>query len=92
MRARIHIAGGESKDYADPTPLHFEPMLFLDEGAPSYPEVDETRPDPYDVEVHHDQHRQAVAAWRDAIRSFFRTSVFIQTPDGPHEVSVKYLG
>ncbi|MFC7203410.1 hypothetical protein ACFQJC_07790 [Haloferax namakaokahaiae] len=92
MRARIHVAGGESEDYTDPAPLHFEPTRFLEADAPTYPEVDETRPDPYDVDEHHTLHTQAVAAWRQSIRSFFRTAITLDTPDGPHEVSVKYLG
>lgn len=92
MRARIHVAGGESTDYIDPKPLHIEPSLFVEDEAPPYPEVDETQPEPYDVEVHHDQHSKAISEWRASVRTYLRDTVTVQTPAGPHEVRVRYLG
>lgn len=91
-RARIHLIGGEVTDYADPPPLHIDPETFLDETAPSYPEVDETRPDPYELEVHHERHTAAVETWRTSIRSHLRDTVELPTRDESYEVDVKYLG
>ncbi|WP_396612470.1 hypothetical protein ACH9L7_04130 [Haloferax sp. S1W] len=92
MRARIHLAGGEATDYGEPSPLHLSPELFLDETVPSYPETHETRPDPYDIDDHHERHTEAVSQWRKAVRNHLRERVSISTDDGPHEVDVKYLG
>ncbi len=92
MRARIHLTGGESSDYGDPSPLHLDPHVFVADSAPSYPEVDETRPDPYEIDEHHERHTEAVQEWRTSIREHLRDSVDIPTEDGPHEVEVKYLG
>ena len=91
-RARIHLTGGEVADYSEPSPLHFDPETFLDESAPSYPEVDETRPEPYELEDHHERHTAAVAAWRTSVRSHLVDSVALPTRDIHHEVDVKYLG
>lgn len=91
-RARIHLSGGEATDYADPHPLHFDPEAFLDASAPAYPEVDETRPDPYEVEAHHERHSHAVDAWRSAVRSHLRETVPLPRRDVDHVVDVKYLG
>ncbi|WP_411963585.1 hypothetical protein [Haloferax sp. YSMS24] len=91
-RARIHLTGGEVADYSNPPPLHFDPETFLDETAPAYPEVDETRPDPYELEAHHERHTAAVESWRTSIRSHLRDTVELSAGDVSHEVDVKYLG
>ena len=92
MRARIHLEGAESADYDDPKPLHIDPESFVTDGAPTYPEVDETRPDPYDVDEHHERHQTAVEAWRRSIRRYLRDTVDVPAPSGPHTVEAKYLG
>ncbi len=91
-RARIHLTGGEATDYTTPQPLHFDPELFLEPTAPSYPEVDETRPDPYELETHHERHTNAVAEWRQSVRNHLRDGVVLPMRDVHHEVEVKYLG
>ncbi|CQR49823.1 hypothetical protein BN996_01298 [Haloferax massiliensis] len=92
MRARIHRTGGEASDYADPEPIHLDPRVFVADDAPAYPEVDETRPEPYEVEAHHERHTEAVRAWRSAVREHLRETVALPTDAGPHEVDAKYLG
>ena len=92
MRARIHRTGGEASDYAAPEPIHLDPGVFVADDAPAYPEADETRPEPYEVETHHERHTEAVRAWRSAVREHLRGAVALPTGDGPHEVEVKYLG
>ncbi|ELZ81493.1 hypothetical protein C455_04851 [Haloferax larsenii JCM 13917] len=92
MRARIHLAGGEASDYGEPSPLHLSPESFLAETAPHYPETHETRPEPYDVETHHERHTTAVSEWRTAVRDHLRDRISIPTASGAHEVEVKYLG
>ncbi|KAB1196132.1 MULTISPECIES: hypothetical protein [Haloferax] len=91
-RARIHLTGGEASDYADPSPIHFDPEAFLEATAPAYPEVDETRPDPYELEAHHERHKTAVAEWRRSVRSHLRDRIELPTSDVAHDVDVKYLG
>ncbi|KAB1194118.1 hypothetical protein GJR96_12025 [Haloferax sp. MBLA0076] len=100
MRARIHLTGGEGTDYVaggegtddtESPPLHLDPESFFDASAPNYPEADDTRPDPYEVETHHERHTAAVSEWRTAVRSHLRDTVEFPTGDG-HEVAVKYLG
>ncbi|MFB6139184.1 MAG: hypothetical protein ABEJ26_01965 [Halosimplex sp.] len=97
MRARLHVA---SEAYADePTPVHVPPESLLADSAPAYPRPadteDELRADPeteYTVDRHHDRHREAVANWRERVRSHLRDTVTIETADGPHEVDVAALG
>jgi hypothetical protein len=92
MRARIHVMGGEATDYTDPSPLHLDPEEFLEVTAPAYPEVDETRPDPYEVEAHYDGHTEAVTQWRQSVRDHLCETVGLPTNGEDHEVDVKYLG
>ncbi|KAB1188314.1 MULTISPECIES: hypothetical protein [Haloferax] len=91
MRARIHLTGGEGTDYVDPSPIHLDPEVFFDEAVPTYPEVDDTRPEPYELETHHEHHTNAVTEWRTAVRSHLRDTVEFPTRAG-HTVDVKYLG
>ncbi|ELZ98741.1 hypothetical protein C440_00255 [Haloferax mucosum ATCC BAA-1512] len=92
MRARIHLTGGESADYDEPSPLHLTPGLFVSESTPSYPEADETRPEPYEIDEHHERHTAAVREWRTAVREHLRETVELPATDEPHEIEVKYLG
>lgn len=92
MRARIHLTGGRDVDDAEPTPLHFDPEKFLESTVPSYPEVDETRPDPYGLETHHESHTEAVTEWRRSVRSHLRDTIELPVEGVDHEVDVKYLG
>lgn len=92
MRARIHLTGGEGTDYTDPSPVHLDPEAFFESTVPPYPEVDDTRPEPYEVETHHERHTNAVAEWRTSVRAHVRDTVDFPTERGHHEVDVKYLG
>lgn len=97
MRARLHV---RPADYDEtPAPLHVSPEALLEESAPAYPRPAETgdrlRGDPdaeYTVERHHERHREAVAAWRERVRRHLRKTATVETPDGPHEVTVSVLG
>jgi len=97
MRARLHVATGEYDE--SPAPLHVDPEALLDDTAPTYPRPADTedelraRPDTeYTVERHHDRHEDAVAAWREAVVEHVRDTATVETPDGPHEVTVSLLG
>lgn len=92
IRARIHRTGGKVSDYAGPKPVHFQPRAFVADDVPALPGPDETRPDPYKVEVHHERHTEAVRVWRSAVRDHPRETVALPTDDGPYEVEVRYLG
>ncbi|ODR79699.1 hypothetical protein BG842_08585 [Haladaptatus sp. W1] len=101
VRARLHVVQ-ESEPVDDglggPAPIRIPPRKLVAEDAPSYPRVDETDPtvaDPdgeYDVEVHHDRHAAAVAAWRERVRDHLVEAVELDTAAGPHRVSVAVLG
>ncbi|RXK51594.1 hypothetical protein [Halorientalis pallida] len=98
MRARIHR--DSTTEYDDePAPIHVAPDALVTDAAPSYPTPAETedalRGDPtveYTRERHRDRHTEAVAAWRDAVTDQFVDAVTLDTPAGPHEVSVTVLG
>ena len=97
MRARLHVVADE--DHEAPEPLHVRPEALLGESAPTYPRPgdteDELRADPdaeYTVERHHSRHQEAVATWRERVHDYFRDSVTIETPFGPHEVTLTILG
>jgi hypothetical protein len=97
MRARLHVIADE--DHEAPEPLHVTPEALLEESAPTYPRPagteDELRADPdaeYTVERHHSRHQEAMATWRERVHDYFRDSVTIETPFGPHEVTLTILG
>jgi len=97
MRARLHVVADENHE--GPEPLHVTPEALLEESAPTYPRPadteDELRADPdaeYTVERHHNRHQEAVSTWRERVRDHFRDSVTIETPSGPHEVTLTTLG
>ena len=80
-----------------PQPLHVEPDRLL-EDPPAYPRPadteDELRADPdrsYTVERHHEYHAAAVEQWRQAVPGTIREYVTLETPGGPHEVTVRTL-
>ena len=95
MRARLHVrAGGD-----DPRAVHIDPAGFLAESAPPYPDATGTggqlRADPsveYTVERHHERHRRALEAWREAVRDHFVDEVTVETPEGERTVDVVVLG
>ena len=98
MRARLHIDVGVPYEQ-QPRPLHVEPQLLVDETLPPYPRpadtADELRSDPsvtYTVERHHTRHREAVQQWREQVPGTIRDRITVETPAGPHEVSVTVLG
>ena len=97
MRARIHVPVGEG--YEDPAPIHVDPKVLVDADAPPVPTPatteDELRADPdetYSRDRHHDYHAERVAAWRAELPDHIVDTVELETPDGPHEVSVAVLG
>jgi hypothetical protein len=97
MRARIHREGGEGSYDGDVEPIHLAPERFLADGAPSYPDVDETEDrlreaGNYDVETHRDAYAEAVEEWRTAVRDHLVDVLTVDTPDGEHEIQVKRLG
>lgn len=97
MRARLHLAGAEGEYDGDERPLHVPPERLVGD-APSFPTVDETgdelraSDEPYSRERHRQRHAEAVAAWRETVRDALGDAVTLETPDGPHEVAVLYLG
>jgi hypothetical protein len=107
MRARIHDAGvvdeADTETSADhdaghsaASPLSLPPERFVD-APPAYPTVDETEDElrasatTYTRERHQDRHREAVEAWREAVRERLVDSVTIPTETGSHTVTVSYL-
>ncbi|WP_254536295.1 hypothetical protein [Halomarina litorea] len=98
MRARIHLAAGEGEERDDPDAVHLDPTRLLAPSAPDYPTPAETEDrlrasdEEYTREVHHDHHREAVEAWREAVRDHLVADLTFETPDGPHTVRVKPLG
>jgi hypothetical protein len=97
MRARLHVEG--TAQYDDPPPIHIQPTTLLADSTPDYPTPAETetrlREDPdvqYSRERHHDRHAEAVAEWRDAVRTHVVEATTIDTPGGPHEVTISLLG
>lgn len=101
MRARIHVEGGERRDYegtpdGDGRPIHLDPRRLI-EDPPSYPEVDETEDalgsqGEHTPETLREHHVAAVEAWREAVRASFVERVELETPTGPHDIEVKILG
>ncbi|MFB6154807.1 MAG: hypothetical protein ABEJ22_02860 [Haloferacaceae archaeon] len=98
MRARLHRPeAGEYDERPDgPRPTHVDPESLV-AAVPPYPEPDETARDlrergEYSTEAHHERHRAAVATWRDEVACRLVDDVVLETPDGPHRVSVTRLG
>jgi hypothetical protein len=97
MRARLHLDGAEGEYDGDTRPIHVSPERLLRE-TPPFPTVDETgdelraSEEPYTTERHRERHAAAVAAWREAVRDALADRVTLSTPDGPHDVTVNYLG
>ncbi len=96
MRARLHRSGVDA-DYGVPEPLHVPPERFVAE-PPPLPTPDETedelRTDPdstYDPETHRRRHEAALEEWRASVRASLVEETTIETPAGPHEVSVSVL-
>lgn len=78
-------------------PLHVDPDQLVKE-PPAYPRPadteDDLRADPecsYTVDRHHEYHAAAVEQWREAIPETIREHATLETPRGPHEVTVKRL-
>lgn len=97
MRARLHIDGAERGD--DPDSIHIDPVTLIADSAPAYPTParteDALRADPaveYSRERHHERHTDAVAEWRETVRDHVVDSTTIETPSGPHEIAVSFLG
>lgn len=97
MRARLHRAGTEGGYEGDARPIHVPPERLVRD-APPFPTVDETgdelraSEEPYTRERHRERHEIAVEAWRETVRDALVDRVTLSTADGPHEVSVSYLG
>lgn len=96
MRARLHREGREG-DYDDPAPLHVPPERLVD--APPFPDPDATedalRADPdaaYSRERHRARHAARVDAWRARVRDGLRDRATVDTPEGDHEVELRWLG
>lgn len=99
MRARIHVPVEDEYDGKDPVPIHVQPDALLADDAPDYPTPadteDELRADPdatYSRDRHHDYHAERVAEWREAVTDHFAETTTLETPAGPHEVTVAVLG
>jgi hypothetical protein len=95
MRARLHVAGREG-EYDDPAPLHVPPGALVCD-PPPFPSVDDAEDalraaDAYSVEAQHERHERAVEGWRRAVGARVVDAVDIETPAGPHRVSVTVLG
>lgn len=97
MRARLHLAGAEGGYDDDARPIHIPPERLVRD-APSFPSVDETgdelraSEEPYSRERHRERHTEAVEAWRRAVRDSLDGRATLETPTGPHDVDVNYLG
>jgi hypothetical protein len=98
MRARLH-RDTTIESETDPAPIHVDPDALVTDAAPSYPAPAETeddlREDPsveYTRERHRERHAEVVAAWRESVIDYVVDTVALDTPAGPHEVSVTVLG
>ena len=96
MRARLHVAGAEG-DYDHPAPLHVPPERLV-ESVPPMPTPDDTeddlRSDPdrtYSRGRHRQRHGRAMDAWRAAVRHAIVEEATVETPAGPHRVTVTTL-
>lgn len=97
MRARLHLAGAEGGYDDDARPVHLPPERLVRD-PPAFPTVDETgdelraSEEPYSRERHRERHAEAVEAWRRTVRDSLDGRATLETPAGPHEVDVNYLG
>lgn len=93
MRARLHVEAGD-----DPPAVTVRPAALVDGGAPSRPTPDETgtrlraADREYTPEAHRAAHAEAVAEWRERVREHLVERVTVETPAGPHEVTVVVIG
>jgi hypothetical protein len=95
MRARLHLAGREA-DYGEPRPIHVDPATLVPGVAP-FPHPDDTAErvrdgGDYSVDDHRDEHAEAVAAWRAAVRERLAERATVETAAGPQELTVTPLG
>ena len=96
MRARLHaldVGGGGTNVGDDPESVHIDPRDLVD-GAPPYPEPDETAaeyPDA-DLDDRRDRHAAAVEAWRERVRERVGSSVEIAVDGETRTVDVTALG
>lgn len=97
MRARLHVS--DADEYDAPTPIHVDPTEIVADTVPDYPSPaateDAIRRDPdveYTRELHHEQHEDAVADWREAVPAHVVDTVTLETSAGAHEVAVTLLG
>lgn len=99
-RARLHVAGGEGPAgyEGEVQPIHIDPRRFVGDGAPPYPEVDETADrleaagETPSEEALYDAHAEAVADWRGRVREHVVDRVALPVDDETHTVDVKRLG
>lgn len=95
MRARLHVAGGEGT-YDGPEPIHIDPeSLFT--ALPAYPTADDTaRLLPDETSPNSDSHRikhaERLETWRETVRASQVATTTLQTPAGPVDVDVRWLG
>ncbi len=97
MRARIHVPGDGYR--GQPEPVHVAAAALVDDDAvPPYPRADDTgdelREDPdadYSVDAHHDRHRDAVDAWRAAVRDAIRDQAALDLGGTEKRVDVSVL-
>ena len=94
-----HDNEGESEHDSEngaPRPLHIDPESLLID-TPAYPNPDRTenqlreRDPPYTVDRHHEYHTAAVEEWRAKAPDTICDQITLETPAGPHEVTVKVL-
>lgn len=104
MRARIHEVSGDAASAGDaattsdpsegdPSPIHVDPRALV-EPVPPYPEVDETAaayPDA-DVERRRERHAEAVADWRERVRTSLTDGVSVDVAGVDYEIGVVALG
>jgi hypothetical protein len=99
MRARIHVVDGAGREEGA---LHIHPGAFVAD-LPTYLSVDDTEDElrergEYDVETHREHHADAVAAWRQTVRSRLRERIDLTFEAGEGEkatqqtLGVSYLG
>jgi len=97
QRARLHRPGATAADVYDAgDPIHLDPADLFDD-PPAYPTADETAATlraegSYSRDRHHDRHVDAVERWRRSLRDVRADRVTVETPAGPHDVRLAWLG